>query len=292
VLTALFVCGVAMWADAQRIGPRDVDRLPSKPADARVWYGANPLQFGDLRLPNGRGPFPLVVVIHGGCWVASIATLQNSAALADGLRDAGLATWNIEYRRLGDDGAGWPGTFEDVAAAADYARTLAKTYPIDLSRVVTTGHSAGAPLALWLAARARLPASSPLRGSDPIGIKGVAALGGPGDLADFARYDADICGTRVIERLLGGARQSVPDRYAQVSPIELLPLRARQLFIVGADDPVMPAGSRDAYVAAARKAGDRADVVVIPGAGHFEVIAPTAAAFAIVRNKIIELAKQ
>ena len=277
---------------AQRFGPRDVDRLPSKPADARVQYGANPLQFGDLRLPSGRGPFPVVIVIHGGCWVAATATLQNSAALADALRDAGLATWNIEYRRLGDDGGGWPGTFEDVAAAADYVRTLAKTYPLDVSRIVTTGHSAGAPLALWLAARPRLPPSSPFRGSDPIRVKGVTALGGPGDLADFAQYGDDICSPRVIDRLVGGSRQSVPDRYAQVSPIELLPFGVRQLLIVGEDDPVMPARSRDAYVAAATKAGDRAETVVIPDAGHFEVIAPPAAAFATVRDRILELAKQ
>src|SRR5262249_8570876 len=101
---------------AQGLGPSDVDRLPSKPANARIAHGAVPLECGDLRLPPGRGPFPLVIVIHGGCWVSAIASLQNTAALSDALRDAGVATWNVEYRRLGDPGGGWPNTLTDVAA--------------------------------------------------------------------------------------------------------------------------------------------------------------------------------
>lgn len=112
----------SLWAaapGAQRLRPRDIDRLPSRDADARISYDTrDPLQFGELRLPKGPGPFPVAIVIHGGCWVSKFATLQNTAALADGLRDAGVATWNVEYRRLDNPGGGWPGTFADVAAAA------------------------------------------------------------------------------------------------------------------------------------------------------------------------------
>src|SRR5215210_6101524 len=133
---------------AQRLGPSAVDKLPSKPADAKVAYGSDPLQFGELRLPKGTGPFPVAVVIHGGCWVSEFATLQNTAAAADALRDAGVATWNIEYRRSNNPGGGWPGTFMDVAAATDYVRELARRYTLDLTRVLAIGHSAGAHLAL------------------------------------------------------------------------------------------------------------------------------------------------
>jgi len=286
---ALVLSGVAIIAiDAQRLSPRDVDRLPSKPADRRVSYGADPLQFGDLRLPPGAGPFPVAVVIHGGCWVSGFATLQNTSAFADALRDAGVATWNIEYRRLDNPGGGWPGTFTDVGAAVDHVATLAKQYPIDLTRVVVTGHSAGAHLALWAAARSRLPARTPLYQKAPLRMRAAVALGGPGDLRSFTQYAARICGTPVIERLMGGSPEAVPERYAHASPIELLPLGVRQLLIVGEDDGVMPERARNAYIAAAIKAGDAADVVVVPGA-HFEVIAPGSAAWPIVRDKILAL---
>ena len=277
-------------AGAQHISPREVDALPSRPADVRVRYaGSDALQFGDLRLPNGRGPFPVAIVIHGGCWVSTIATLQNTAALADALRDAGVATWNVEYRRLDNPGGGWPGTFADIGAAADYVATLATQHDLDLSRCVAVGHSSGAHLALWLAARPRLPAGTLLYQKAPLRLKGVVALAGPGDLRDFTAYARDICGAPVIEQLLGGTPRAVPDRYAQASPVELLPFGVPQVLIVGTEDRVMPPRARDAYVAAAIKAGDRAESIAVPGAGHHEPITPTSVAWPIVRDKVLEL---
>lgn len=273
---------------AQRLRPRDVDALPSRAADHRIAYGTDSLQFGDLRLPNGPPPHPLVIVIHGGCWVSHFASLQNTAAFSDALRDAGVATWNVEYRRLDHPGGGWPGTMADVAAATDYVRTLAKRFPLDTTRVIGIGHSAGGHLALWLGARGRLTSGSPLYVAQPLRLKGVVALGGPGDLADFTTYAATICGTPVIERLLGGTPATVPDRYAQASPRALLPLGTRQLLIVGADDGVMPERARNAYVDVARSAGDSVEAIVVPG-GHFEVIAPTSAAWPTVRDAVLKL---
>ena len=130
-IVAVLALAPVSVARQKLLGPGDVNALPSKPADARITYGPAPEQFGDLRLPSGTGPFPLADFIHGGCFLSRIATLQNSAAMADALRDAGLATWNIEYRRIGDQGGGWPGTFQDVGLAADYVRTLMDRYPID-----------------------------------------------------------------------------------------------------------------------------------------------------------------
>lgn len=287
-LALLASVGAFDAADAQRLTPRDVDKLPSRAADHRVAYGMDSLQFGDLRLPNGAAPHPLVIVIHGGCWVAHFATLQNTAALADALRDAGVATWNVEYRRLDHPGGGWPGTLADVAAAADYVRTLAKRFPLDTTRVIAIGHSAGGHLALWLGARGRLPRASPLYVAQPLKLTAAVALGGPGDLADFTTYAANICGSPVIEQLLGGTPMTVPDRYAQASPRALLPLGVRQLLVVGAEDRVMPEGARNAYVQAATMAGDSAAAVVVPG-GHFEVIAPTSSAWPTVRDAILRL---
>ena len=270
-----------------QIGPRDVDVLPSKAADERVAYGKGALQFGDLRLPKGEGPFPMVVVIHGGCWVSAVATLQNTAAFADALRDAGVATWNVEYRRLGDAGGGWPGTFEDIGAAVDHVRVLASSHPIDARRVAVAGHSAGAHLALWAAARSRLPAASALHRDAPLALRAAVALGGPGDLREFETYSRSICGT-AVERLLGGTAEVVGERWAQASPADLLPLGVRQVMIVGSADRVMPPRAGEAYVAKATKAGDDAELVVVPGS-HFEIIAPATEAFVVVRDRILAL---
>jgi acetyl esterase/lipase len=280
--------GLAVALAAQGLRPADVNALPSKPADAIVSYGPDPLQFGELRLPKGSGPFPVAVVIHGGCWVSTFATLQNTAALSDALRDAGVATWNVEYRRLDNPGGGWPGTFTDVGAAADRVRELAAKYPLDLGRVISVGHSAGGHLALWLAARPRLPASSPLYQASPLRLRAAVSLGGPGDLRGFGKYAQNICGAPVIDQLMGGSPEAVSQRYKEGSPIELLPFGVRQLLIVGESDGVMPAQARDDYVAAARKSGDTADVAVVLGS-HFEVIAPTSAAWPTVRDRILAL---
>ena len=274
---------------AQYLRPRDVDTLPARPADLRLPYGTDSLQFGDLRLPVGAGPFPLAIVIHGGCWVSRFASLQNTAAMADALREAGVATWNIEYRRLDHPGGGWPGTFTDVADAADFVLQLAGRFPIDTGNVIAVGHSAGGHLALWLGGRTGLSTGSALHRPNPIALRAVVALGGPGDLRDFTGYAERICGEPVIEQLFGGSPAAVPDRFDQGSPRSLLPMGIRQLLIVGEADRVMPAPSREAYAAAARAAGDPVEVVVIPGAAHFEVIAPVAAAWPTVRATLLAL---
>jgi acetyl esterase/lipase len=295
ILLRVMGCGVAIIAaasilHAQRLSPNDVNNLPSKPADERIAYGSDPLQFGELRVPQGKGPFPIAVVIHGGCWVSEFATLQNTAAVSDALRDAGVATWNVEYRRLDNPGGGWPGTFADIAAGVDKVRDIAETRLIDLTRVIAIGHSAGGHLALWAAARHKLPKGGPLYRANPLPLRAAVALGGPGDLKGFYEYAANICGSNVIDSLMGGAPAAVADRYAQGSPMELLPLSVRQLLIVGVDDPVMPAAARKAYAAAGKKAGDRVDVVEVQGS-HFEVIAPTSAAWPTVRDKIVGLVR-
>ncbi|MFZ5785353.1 MAG: alpha/beta hydrolase family protein, partial [Acidobacteriota bacterium] len=118
---------------------KDLLALPRPPADLRVRYGEAPQHFGDLRLPAGRGPHPVVLLIHGGCWLAEY-DLEHLSSLAAAFTSAGFATWSVEYRRLGDDGGGWPGTFEDAARAADALRALAADHPLDLSGVVAVGH--------------------------------------------------------------------------------------------------------------------------------------------------------
>ena len=269
-------------------------RIPSAQAETadeihRIPYAADDsLQFGDLLLPRGAGPFPLAVVIHGGCWRAGIATLDSTSALADALAGAGVATWNVEYRRVGNRGGGWPGTFRDVAAATDFAKTLAASYPIDLARVVVVGHSAGAHLALWAAARAKLNQASALYVKSPLALRGVVAIAGPGDLRPLG-LRGSICGKGTLEGLLGGTAESVPEHYAQASPAALLPLGVRQALIAGSDDRVVPPRLVEMYEEVARRAGDRVSLDEIRGANHIELIAPDSNAWPTVKRRVLEL---
>jgi len=253
----------------------DVDTIPLHRPATRIAYGADSLQFGELRLPDGTGPFPIAIVVHGGCWLSRYANVRNTSALAEALANAGVASWNVEYRRYDHPGGGWPGTFRDVADGADYVRTLARTYPLDTARIVATGHSAGGHLALWLASRPSLSPTSPLRGGAPMRLAGVVSIGGIADLREFFARERNTCGNPAVESLLGGIPDSVPERLHDGSPIERLPLGVPSVHIAGVRDMIAPSAVRDAYVLAARQRGDSAWQVTIPGDGHFEAITPS-----------------
>jgi acetyl esterase/lipase len=167
---------------AQERSPDDLLKLPV-PNATRIAYGTGTLQFGELLVPAGRGPHPVVIFVHGGCWVAKLGKLDDRAVALDLVRLIaadltvnGFATWKLEYRRLGNDGGGWPGTFQDIAAGADQLRQIAAKNQLDLTRVVAIGHSAGGHFALWLAARPKLPQSSELYVKDPVWSKNSICL--------------------------------------------------------------------------------------------------------------------
>lgn len=196
--------------------------------------------------------------------------------MGDALKDEGIATWNIEYRRVGQPGGGWPGTYRDVGRAVDHLRTLAGEHALDLGRVVVVGHSAGGHLAMWAAARARLPVGSPLYVPDPLAVRGVVNLAGPIDLtANIAGYEA-LCRDTVITALLGGTPSAVADRYAHASAVTLLPLGIPQVLVWGEHEDFVPRPLAEAYAQAARQRGDPVRLIVIPGVGHFEIASPRA----------------
>jgi acetyl esterase/lipase len=259
--------------------------LPAPPADERIYYGADPSQFGDLRVPAANSPWPVVVLIHGGYYRARYG-LDYFGHAAAALTALGIATWNIEYRRLGNQGGGWPGTFADVGAAVDFLRTLGPRFDLDLTRVVTVGHSAGGQLALWVAGRHRIPTGSPLHAADPLPAGGAVALAGVCDLRAGWRLRLS---DGVIGQLMGGSPTDPPDRYIAASPADLLPLGVPQTLIHGtADDSVPYALSRD-YAAAASAAGDRAELVTLDNVGHFELVDPTAPQWHSVRDATLTL---
>ena len=268
-------------ADTPRLmTPADLQALPSRPPARRASYGADSLQFDELRIPDGPGPHPVAVLIHGGCFKAAYADRRDLAPMGDTLAAEGIATWNIEYRRIGNPGGAWPGTYLDVGRAVDHLRTLAAEHALDLSRVVVVGHSAGGHLAMWTAARHRLPPESPLYMADPLPIRSVVNLAGPVDLtANIEGYES-LCRDSVIAGLMGGTPEQVPERYAHASAIRHVPLGVPQLFVIGDHEDFVPRRFAEAYVRAAREAGDSIRLLVLPRTGHFEVAMPTTGAWA------------
>jgi dipeptidyl aminopeptidase/acylaminoacyl peptidase len=221
---------------------------PPPAADARVAYGPEPLQFGDLRVPPGAGPFPLAVVLHGGYWQAT-HNLIHTGHLCRALAEAGIASWNVEYRCVGVPGGEWPGPREDLDRALAYLPRL----PVEHDgRTVLVGHSAGGQLALWAAKHAQLPVVALAPVSD---IRDAAARRGPESAP---------------------ARFMAPEHYQDGSPMELLPLGVPQIVIHGTEDDDVPFEMSVRYVEAAR---GEAELVTLDGTGHFEPIDPQAPAF-------------
>jgi acetyl esterase/lipase len=244
-------------------------------------------QFGVLRVPDGRGPHPVVVLLHGGCWLAAYDHVHVES-MAAAICARGAVVWSIEYRRLGHDGGGWPGTFRDVALGFDHLRSLAPGHSLDLGRIVALGHSAGGHLALWLAARRKLAPSSELFVADPLAVAGVVSLAGIADLRAYAR-GAGRCNASV-RPLLGGEGAPVAERYRETSPLELAPLGVPLRIVHGARDAIVPVAQSEALVAAEQASGGDTALDVLPRAGHFDLIAPFADAWRAVEPRVLELA--
>ena len=248
-----------------------------------VTYGPARSHRADLLLPTGAGPFPVVVLVHGGFWRRPYGR-RLMVGLARDVVQHGWAAWNIEYRRVGQQGGGWPGTLEDVAAAVDALAELdalaGLDVPLDLESVVTVGHSAGGHLALWLAARPGLPAGAP--GADPrVTVAAAVSLAGVADL--LAGADERL-GRSACQELLGGGPSDVPDRYAMASPMARLPLGVPLLAVHGDADDRVPISQSETFVAAAAAAGDRAELVALRGVDHFAVIDPAHGSWEEVRR--------
>jgi len=260
------------------------DDLLSRPKVApthTINWGPGPTDIADLWLPDGAGPHPVVLMVHGGCWQKSIAdrTLMNWAA--EDLREQGLAVWNIEYRGVDEAGGGYPGTFLDVAHAADALRDQATQYNLDLNRVAAIGHSAGGHLALWIAARHKLPANSPMRMDSPLKLVGVVNSGGLADLRASRNVTPRSCLSDIYNQLVGDISSTRAEVLSDTSPAEMLPLKVRQVSVNGHDDTIAPPVLGEGYTRRAKAAGDIADVVVILNTGHVELVSPGSEAWDI-----------
>lgn len=259
----------------------ELTAVPVSPADHRVAYGTEPLQFGELRLPPGKDSVPLVVLIHGGCW-RSQYDLKHVGGAAAGLVKEGFAVWTIEYRRIGDQSGGWPGTFDDIAHAVDHVRRLSAQFPqLDTTRVVLMGHSAGGHLALWAASRKQNEMTGLFRSAmPPLKVSGVVSLAGITDLAEYGKGTGGC--NQSVAPLLGGTPEQQAQRYRAVSPSERVPIGVFVRLVHGEADPIVPISQSRHFLGRMHAVGDRAELDVVKDAGHFDLLAPQADAWAVV----------
>ena len=248
---------------------------------ARVAYGSAPSQFAELFRPGGAGPFPVVVLVHGGCWTIDFGGITQMRNVAGALAAQGIAVWNVEYRRHDEAGGGYPGTYQDINAALDKLGAEAAAYDLDTSRIVAVGHSAGGQLVQWIAGRAKIAAASPLFHPHPLPVSEIISLGGLADLRKERDLIKSSCG-RDIAQLAGTPSAARPDIYSDTSAAELLPNGSRTLLITGEHDTISPPRAAHAYAARAQAAGDEAEVLILPGASHYDEVAATSPAWALV----------
>jgi acetyl esterase/lipase len=241
------------------------------PADVRLRYGSDEHHFADLRVPKGGGPFPAAMFIHGGFWRARY-DLTHSGFICAALTNAGFITWNIEYRRVGNPGGGWPGSFEDVTAAYQFLKQLAGKYPIDPQRILVLGHSAGGELALALAAHHN-------------SMRAVVALAGVVNLR--RAWELHLSNDAVVE-FLGGPPDRVRDHYHEASPAEL-DIHCRQLLIHGAEDDTVPMQMSRDYVKQKQQRRENVSLLEIPKAGHLDLIDPESKAWPLIEKAVTGL---
>jgi acetyl esterase/lipase len=253
-----------------------IQDVPPAPPGTRIVYSRGEFQFGELRVPSGSGPHPVAIVIHGGFWRARY-DLTEVGHLCEAVTRQGLATWSLEYRRIGNSGGGWPGTLDDVRTGAAHLEKIAAERSLDLKRVVAMGHSAGGHLVLWLAKQ------------NAIALRGLVALA---PVADLRRAWELKLNNTVVADLLGGSPQDLPDRYRSASPVELVPLGVAQRVLHGANDDIVPVEISRRYVAAAKKSGDDSKLIEVAAAGHFELIDPRSSAWPVVKKAVLELVNE
>jgi acetyl esterase/lipase len=252
---------------------QDILQLPPPAADARVAYGNDRNQFGEIRLPKDKGPFPLVMNIHGGYWRAQY-DLAHAGHICAALARRGLATWNVEYRRVGNAGGGWPETFADIRSAYRFLPQLAKQYPVDSAKLLVMGHSAGGQLALCLAAQES-------------SLSRVLSLAGVLDLAQAWQLHLS---DNAVAAFLGGTPSEVPEHYREADPMRSrIAPRTTQWLIHGAKDDVVPSYFSRKYAEQKKRLGEDVHYLEIATAGHYDLIDPRSTAWPKVESTLLHM---
>lgn len=264
----------------------DLLNRPRPTASLHIPYGADSLQFAELWLPAGRGPHPLVIMVHGGCWQSDVASAGIMNYLAEDLRAHGIAVWNIEYRGVDRLGGGYPGTFTDLADAVDAVRRQAKKHALRLDHVVIVGHSAGGHLALWAAARGGIQRTSQVWRPRPLAIQSAFSLGGLPDLEAAQTPGGDTCGADTVQRLVGQPTPRHPSVFADTSPAVMALPGARITLVNATRDRIAPPSFATAYAKKMGAKGAALTLHTIADEGHVELIAPGSQSWTLTRSLI------
>ncbi len=278
LFSALFISGSA---SAAPMTLNDYLALTGPAPTATIAYGSAPSQFAELFRPDGKGPFPVVVLVHGGCWTVKFGGITQMRNVAGALAARGIAVWNVEYRRVDEDGGGYPGTYQDINAALQTLSAQAARYQLDTRRIVAMGHSAGGQLVQWIAGRARIAPSSPLFQAGALPVRHIISLGGLADLRHEQALIKTSCG-RDLEQLAGVPSAARPDVFSDTNAAELMPNGSSTVLITGALDTISPPRAAYDYAARAQAAGDQARVIILPQASHYDEIAASSPAWKLI----------
>lgn len=281
VMLVLMLAGQGLaWAAGASF--EEVTMQPATPADMALAYGDHPDQYAELRLPHGPGPHPVVVLVHGGCWMEAF-DLAHVRPLADAITGLGYATWTLEYRRPDGSRDSWPDTFMDSARGLDELRALADEHQLDLTRVTLLGHSAGGQLALWLAARPQFAETHPLHMPAALPVQRVLALAPITDMAGFAAIDQGCnAGARQV---IGGAPEDWPERVRAVSPVDNLPLGTRVDLVHAIADRIVPLAQSEGFAEQFAAAGGAVELhTLAEPAGHFDILLTYGAAWGLLES--------
>jgi acetyl esterase/lipase len=244
---------------------RDLTSLPPRAADDRLPYGEDENQFFDVWRAKGPAPIGTAVMIHGGFWRARY-DLSHASYLCAALASIGVATANLEYRRVGQPGGGWPGTFDDVVAGVQAASAYLGERPVVL------GHSAGGHLALRLAA-------------EPVHLHGVVALAPVSDLQ--SAYELNLSNGAVVD-FVGGTPLTVPDLY-EAACASRHAASVRRVVVHGTEDDIVPVSMSRAFVEGRKDDPEPPVLIEIPNAGHFDLIDPESRAWPMVLDSVLRV---
>jgi acetyl esterase/lipase len=244
-------------------------RIQGPSADDHISYGPASSQFIEYFRPSGRGPFPVVIIVHGGCWMHKYEGMRQVAPMARSFADRGYAAYSIEYRGIDEDGGGYPGMYKDIGSAMDALRERASRDDLDLARITAIGHSAGAQLVLWAAGRRNITSAGPLFAAHPLRLHTVIGLGA---LPDLGKQSAIRSACGIDSRLISGEFRG-SGSLSDTSPASMLPLDAHEIVLInGSLDGISPLEAVQAFAATARQQGNVVRVIEVPGASHYDEV--------------------
>lgn len=269
--------------------PFDIINIKYNKNFEKLYYGEHSRQFGHLRLPNNESnkKLPVIVVIHGGCWISKFASVNFMEPFSQELQSIGYAVWNIEYRTSDINGGGWPGTFLDVASSISYLKEISELCNLDLDNITLIGHSSGGHLALWYANKDSLSKDSDIYSEDTIKPKLAVNIAGPTDLKQFCDHEKIACGEEVISNLLLKVNSDNKDsRYHDASPHNLISSDINQVLLVGSKDNCLPVKYLERYKQSADAIGASVKLFVLDDVGHFDFLSPNSESFRFMLKNI------